>query len=213
MSHRICLASHQNLFRTLLRDHLVQHTGAEVVVEFTTAAPFLEKTTDLRGIDLFIVDADMAAASPLSAIRALRARNRAAKIVLITDVPGAYLADWVVRFGLSGLLHKRDTLEQFLGAVNMIMGGVFVVSAHVDLAGRGNFKSVLSDREIEVLALIGQGYRFDQIARRLRITKGTVVTHKRNIMGKLRVHSYRGLILYALSSGLVSADRARLTQP
>lgn len=213
MSNRICLVSHQHLFRTLLRDHLVQHLAAEIVAEVDAAAPLLALTVCLNSVDLFIIDADLADASPLPVLCTLRARHPAAKIALITDVPGAYLADCVFRLELSGLLHKRDTLEQFVGAVQSILAGGLVVSSHIDLRGRSVFRGMVSDREIEVLALMAQGYAPSQIATQLEIVPDTVVKHKRACMVKLSIKTHHGLILFALASGLVSADQARCSRP
>lgn len=213
MSPRLCLASHQNLFRALLRDHLVQHLHADVVAEFSSTAPFLEETVRLGSIDLFIVDADMADQSPLPAIRALLARNSAAKIALITDVQGSYLAECISQLGLRGLLHKRDKVELFLSAVNTILAGGLWVSPEINLAGRVHFSRMLSDREIEVFALLAQGHSIAQVASKLKIADDTVVTHKRNVMGKLKIETQLGLALYALSSGLVSMDAVRASRP
>lgn len=69
--------------------------------------------------------------------------------------------------------------------------------------GRG----VLSDREIEVMSLIVQGYINKEIADRLSIGLATVVTHRRNIMEKLRLRSVSALTIYAVMHGYVDIGK------
>lgn len=66
---------------------------------------------------------------------------------------------------------------------------------------------VLSDREIEVMALIVQGYINKEIADRLNIGLATVVTHRKNIMGKLGLKSVSALTIYAVTHGYVDINK------
>lgn len=63
--------------------------------------------------------------------------------------------------------------------------------------------NALSDREIEVLSLIVQGYINKEIADKLNIALATVITHRRNIMEKLNVRSVSALTIYAVTHGYV----------
>jgi DNA-binding NarL/FixJ family response regulator len=68
-------------------------------------------------------------------------------------------------------------------------------------------QKVLSDREIEVMSLIVQGYINKEIADRLSIGLSTVVTHRKNIMDKLGVKSVSALTIYAVMHGYVDINR------
>ena len=68
-------------------------------------------------------------------------------------------------------------------------------------------RKVLSDREIEVLSLIVQGYINKEIATRLHISLSTVVTHRKNIMDKLGVKSVSALTIYAVMHGYVDINK------
>lgn len=68
-------------------------------------------------------------------------------------------------------------------------------------------QKILSDREIEVMALIVQGYINKQIADRLNIALSTVVTHRKNIMDKLGLKSVSALTIYAVTHGYVDIDK------
>lgn len=66
--------------------------------------------------------------------------------------------------------------------------------------------TALSGREIEVLSLVARGYMNKEIASHLRIGLTTVISHRRNIMEKLGIHSVAGLAIYAMTAGYVDAD-------
>ena len=62
---------------------------------------------------------------------------------------------------------------------------------------------ILTNREIEILKLIGDGHSNTQIGKLLEISHRTVDTHRTNIRNKLGVKSLAGMIKYALKSGLI----------
>lgn len=68
-------------------------------------------------------------------------------------------------------------------------------------------QKVLSDREIEVMALIVQGYINKEIADRLCIGLSTVITHRKNIMDKLGMRSVSALTIYAVMHGYVDINK------
>lgn len=68
-------------------------------------------------------------------------------------------------------------------------------------------QKVLTDREIEVMSLIVQGYINKEIADRLNIGLTTVITHRKNIMEKLGVKSVSALTIYAVMHGYVDINR------
>lgn len=67
-------------------------------------------------------------------------------------------------------------------------------------------RKILTDREIEVMALIVQGYINKEIADRLHIGLATVITHRKNIMDKLGLKSVSALTIYAVTHGYVDIN-------
>lgn len=68
-------------------------------------------------------------------------------------------------------------------------------------------QKILSDRELEVLALIVQGYINKEIADKLNIGLTTVITHRKNIMEKLGMKSVSALTIYAVMHGYVDINQ------
>ena len=67
-------------------------------------------------------------------------------------------------------------------------------------------QKILSDREIEVMSLIVQGFINKEIADRLHIGLSTVITHRKNIMEKLGIKSVSALTIYAVMHGYVDIN-------
>jgi DNA-binding CsgD family transcriptional regulator len=68
-------------------------------------------------------------------------------------------------------------------------------------------QKILTDREIEVMSLIVQGYINKEIADRLNIGLSTVITHRKNIMEKLGMKSVSALTIYAVMHGYVDINK------
>ena len=68
-------------------------------------------------------------------------------------------------------------------------------------------RKILSDREIEVMSLIVQGYINKEIAEKLNIGLATVITHRKNIMDKLGLRSVSALTIYAVMHGYVDINK------
>ena len=68
-------------------------------------------------------------------------------------------------------------------------------------------RKILSDREIEVMSLIVQGYINKEIAEKLNIGLATVITHRKNIMDKLGMKSVSALTIYAVMHGYVDINK------
>ena len=68
-------------------------------------------------------------------------------------------------------------------------------------------QKILSDREIEVMSLIVQGYINKEIAEKLNIGLATVITHRKNIMEKLGMKSVSALTIYAVMHGYVDINK------
>ena len=68
-------------------------------------------------------------------------------------------------------------------------------------------RKILSDREIEVMSLIVQGYINKEIAEKLNIGLATVITHRKNIMDKLGMKSISALTIYAVMHGYVDINK------
>lgn len=65
----------------------------------------------------------------------------------------------------------------------------------------------VTDREMEIISLVAEGYSNKQIADKLFLSTHTVTTHRKNIMGKLKVNNTAGLVLYAVRNNLLGPNK------
>ncbi|TMK86565.1 MAG: response regulator transcription factor [Actinobacteria bacterium] len=121
-----------------------------------------------------------------------------------------------VEAGASGFLHKTEGVDDFLGTLKAAAAGEILIDRTAlarllprvarEREARRDAQLLinqLTEREREVLGLLAQGYRNDDIAGRLYISPQTVQTHVRNLLGKLGVHSKLEAVAFAVKHGAV----------
>jgi DNA-binding NarL/FixJ family response regulator len=118
--------------------------------------------------------------------------------------------------GASGFLLKETRPEVLADAVRTVAGGEALLAptvlrrlvdqhSHAPTATENQRLSVLTDREVDVLRLIGRGASNTEISEALWITESTVKTHVTRIFGKLDVRDRAQAVVFAYESGLVKA--------
>jgi len=117
-----------------------------------------------------------------------------------------------VRRGVPGYLLKHAAAADFIKAVERVAEGESYFSPEIAgaaLAGRGMTPKTgppaLTRREEEVVAMVAEGYTNKQIAQAMRVSERTALSHRQNLMAKLRIHNVAGLTRYAVAEGVVSA--------
>jgi len=140
-------------------------------------------------------------------------------IVIVTTFELDEYVGQAIRAGASGFLVKDTEPVELIRAVRVVAGGDALLSPGVTkrLLERiaGDLKdapdtaqlSVLTDREREVLALVGQGLTNDEIGRELFLSPLTAKTHVSRIMSKLLARDRVQLVVVAYETGLVKAGR------
>ena len=147
--------------------------------------------------DLAVVDITLKGQSGLELIRDFRASFPGMHLLVLSMHEESLYAERALRAGARGYIMKGEASDKVLEAIRSILaGGVFVserIAASIldkvsgrPLSGPPSPLSVLSDREMEVLLLIGSGYGSQQIGRELHISVKTVEAHRANI--KLKLH-------------------------
>jgi DNA-binding NarL/FixJ family response regulator len=150
----------------------------------------------------------------IEATREIKESSPETRVVIMTGQPGDRSLVAAVEAGASGFLSKTTALEQVVESVRAAAEGEILVDpgtlARVltTLAREREARQdadrvlgLLTEREREILDLLSQGLRNDDIARNLFISPQTVQTHVRNILRKLRVHSKLEAVALAVRHG------------
>ncbi|MFC4495064.1 response regulator [Streptomyces ovatisporus] len=213
---RVLLADDQSLVRAGFRALLDAQPGIEVAGEAADGAAALESVRRLRP-HLVLMDIRMPVLDGLAATRRITEDPGLAdvKVVMLTTFELDEYVFEAIRAGASGFLVKDTEPEELVRAVGAVVGGDALLSPGVtrrliaEFAARSKEPGAaeelgqLTEREREVMALVGMGLSNEEIARRLVVSPLTAKTHVSRAMVKLGVRDRAQLVVLAYESGLV----------
>ncbi|MFD5075007.1 response regulator [Streptomyces sp. NPDC058371] len=213
---RVLLADDQSLVRAGFKALLDAQPDIEVAGEAADGEEALGKVRVLRP-DVVLMDIRMPRLDGLAATRRITGEPdlKDVKVVMLTTFELDEYVFEAIRCGASGFLVKDTEPEELLRAVRAVVEGDALLSPGVtrrliaEFAARSKEPAVadslaeLTDREREVMALVGIGLSNDEIARRLVVSPLTAKTHVSRTMVKLGARDRAQLVVLAYESGLV----------
>ncbi|MGW2031339.1 MULTISPECIES: response regulator transcription factor [Streptomyces] len=213
---RVLLADDQSLVRAGFRALLDAQPDVEVVGEAADGEEALRRVRELRP-DVVLMDIRMPLLDGLAATRRLTSDPQAAdvKVVMLTTFELDEYVFEAIRAGASGFLVKDTEPDELLRAVRAVVEGDALLSPGVtrrliaEFAARSKQPAAadalarLTEREREVMALVGIGLSNEEIARRLVVSPLTAKTHVSRTMVKLGARDRAQLVVLAYESGLV----------
>ena len=207
------------LLRAGLRALLDAEDDIEVVGEASDGAEAVELVRTLTP-DVVLMDIRMPGTDGLEATRVIAADDRLAetKVVILTTFDLDEYVFEAVRIGASGFLVKDTEPTELLRGVRAVAGGDALLSPRVTRRLIGEFASrsrdtslpaareleLLTEREREIVGLVGEGLSNDEIAARLVVSPATAKTHVSRAMVKLHARDRAQLVVLAYESGLVT---------
>ncbi|MEU1789983.1 response regulator transcription factor [Streptomyces sparsogenes] len=213
---RVLLADDQVLVRAGFRALLDAQPGIEVVGEAADGEQAARQVRELRP-DVVLMDIRMPLLDGLAATRLITedpALDEVKVVILTTFELDEYVFE-AIRSGASGFLVKDTEPEELLRAVRAVVAGDALLSPGVtrrliaEFAARSKEPAPaaalaeLTEREREVMALVGLGLSNEEIARRLVVSPLTAKTHVSRTMVKLGARDRAQLVVLAYESGLV----------
>lgn len=211
---RIFLVEDHTILREGLRALLTAEPNFEIIGEAADgreAVRFVEKQVP----DLILMDLSMPRMTGMDAIREIKKRYPATKIIALTVHKAEEYLWTTLQAGADGYVLKDATHEELMLAIQNVLKGKTYLSPGVSekviegyLEGKesqipSSTLGLLSQREREVLKLIAEGYKNKEIAADLCISLKTVEKHRANLMKKLDLHNAAALTAYAIEQGLV----------
>jgi two-component system invasion response regulator UvrY len=160
--------------------------------------------------DIVVLDITLPGRSGIEVLKKTRQTRPDLPILVLSMHPADQYAARVIKAGAAGYMTKESAPEELVSAVRRVMAGNRYISSSlaeqlaVHLADRDeNPHHSLSDREYEVLCLIGAGKTVSQIASERSLSVKTISTYQRRLMRKMGLPSVRSLMHYAIKKGLV----------
>jgi DNA-binding NarL/FixJ family response regulator len=210
---RVLLADDQELVRAGFR-LILELDGFEVVGEAGDGAEALELARELEP-EVVLMDVRMPRMDGIEATRRIGLAGLKTRVLVLTTFDMDEHVYDALRAGASGFLLKDAGRERLTEGVRTVAAGeaLFAPSVLRRLVdhyvarpplGRAVGLDELSERELEVLRLIGRGLSNSEIAEALVISLATVKTHVRHVLAKLGLRDRVQAVVLAYESGLVS---------
>lgn len=209
MTVRVLLVEDHAVFAETLASALKRAKDFDVVGIATTAERGGELARELLP-DVALLDVGLPDYDGLQLAREMRASTPKTRIVILTASTDASLFAKAMALGASGYLIKDSTFEEVQDAIRKASEGLVVVpegaigrltEAKVPREGIG---SELTQRELELLALLGQGSDLRAISKAMGITWNTTRSYLKNVLIKMDAHSQLEAVAKAMRLGILT---------
>jgi DNA-binding NarL/FixJ family response regulator len=202
----------------LVDDHPIVRRGFQLLLgmerdfmvcgEADSGPAALQKILVLKP-DVAIVDLSLKASSGLELIKQLRAQDLTVKLLVFTMRDEGIYAERALRAGADGYITKEEGTEKAIEAMRLLMQGKRYLSDKVaekvmntlvgnSSGGDGAVQS-LSDRELEVLEMLGNGLGSREISEKLNLSIKTIESHREHLKTKLGLTRATELVNYAFN--------------
>ncbi|MDB6117832.1 MAG: two component transcriptional regulator, LuxR family, partial [Verrucomicrobiaceae bacterium] len=188
---RVLVVDDHPIFRAGLMGLVAQETDLTVCGEAHNAAQALA-AIDVVKPDLVLLDMGLPDKSGLELLKDIRVMHPSLSVLIISMHDESLYAERVLRAGGRGYIMKQEGPEKILKAIRKVLSGKVYVSDETSAAildgmsgvraqDTSTLVSKLTDREFEILTLIGQGKDAPDIAKQLHLSIKTVDTHRMHI--------------------------------
>ena len=217
MTVRIVLADDQPLVRAGLRMVITDAPDLEIVGEAGTGTEAVRIVRELRP-DVVVMDIRMPGMDGIEATRMITTNPPAPRVLMLTTFDDDNNVYTALRAGASGFLVKDMALDDILTATRVVAAGDALIAPSVtrrlieEFANRPAAAAPpqrldgITEREREVLTLVGRGLSNSEIAAELFIGHATAKTHVARLLTKLDARDRVQLVIIAYRAGLVSSS-------
>jgi len=218
----VILADDHAVVRTGIRQILEHGGDIEVIAEAENGEAAEALIVELQP-DVAVLDIQMPKASGIEVTRWVRAHLSGVGVLILTAFDDDPYVMAALQAGANGYMLKTADPEDLIRAVRDVNEGKSALSAAIagklvgalqsSVAGSVKNSPVenLSDREMEVLALVAKGYTNKAIAAQLKISDRTVQGHLARIFAKLQAASRTEAVMRAVAMGWIAADVGQIT--
>jgi DNA-binding NarL/FixJ family response regulator len=207
LGRNIMLVDDHPVMRNGLAQLIAQQPGLNVCGQFDDSARALEGVAALKP-DLAIVDISLKGGSGLDLIKNIKSAHPEVSVLVLSLHEESLYAERALHAGASGYVMKQEPADRVLIAIRTVLNGGIHLSEKISSqvvhrlatakkAAGGSFTERLSDRELEVFRLIGEGLGTRQIARQLRLSVKTVESHRAHLKEKFNLKTAPELVLMA----------------
>ncbi len=207
----ILIADDHPIVREGLKRVISECADLEVVGEAKDGQEAVLKSKDC-GVDVLLLDISMRGPGVLEVLRRVKAHRPGLQVLVLSVQPEEQYAVHALRAGAAGYLTKDRSPEELAEAIRRVaMGRKYVtaslaerLAAELDSAAGKEPHETLSEREYQVLCLLGVGKTVGEVAEILALSPKTVSTYRMRIMDKMKLENNAAIIRYAITRNLVA---------
>jgi len=202
----------------LVDDHPIVRQGLTLLInqerDLSVCGEAEEMHSALQSIesakpDIVVLDISLNGPDGLDLLKHLRSRHPKLPVLMLSMHDESIYAERTLRAGANGYIMKQEATDKVLIALRRILSNEIYVSDRIannmlrhyvrgDQGAQSSPVTELSDRELEIFRLIGQGHTTRQIANELHLSVKTVESYQAHIKEKLSLHSARELVQHAI---------------
>lgn len=216
---KVVIADSNELIRLGLKTVLSRQNQIKVVDEVTNRSELKEAVVRYEP-DIVLIDYSCDAFT-IDCVPEIIQHNKKVRFIAITQNQSGLSIVNAIRSGITSYVKKDCDLGEIVDSVRETASGKkFFCGTILEMIRQEdiNVEDIstelltcapvsLSERELEIIALIAEGYTNQQIADKLFLSSHTVNTHRKNIMGKLNINNTAGIVMYAVKCNLVSPNK------
>ena len=206
MNTRVLLVDDHPIVREGIRRLIEKEPGLSVIGEAEDAPDALALIEDERP-DVIVLDLSLKNSSGFDLILDVQQRWPDLRVLVLSMYNEEVYAERVLRAGAAGYIMKQEAPKKVVAGIKAVIGGSIFVSEKVsagilqNMAGRRAAASPiesLTDRELQVFQMIGEGMTHQQVADQLMLSVKTIESHVEHIKRKLGLGSGRELLQRAI---------------
>lgn len=207
---RVLVADDHTIVRKGLKQLIAEHPDMEVTGEARNGPEVLSEVME-RDYDMVLLDLSMPGRGGIETIKELKALRPKLSVLVLTMHPEEEYAIRALKAGASGYLTKESAPEELITAMRKVAAGSRYISMklaeELAFAFGGDIEKapheLLSDREFQIMTMIGSGKTVKDIAAELSLSMQTVSTYRARILTKMKMKNNAELTLYAIRNHLV----------
>jgi len=213
----------------LVDDHDVVRTGLRLIAEAKNGLQALEKAREAQP-DIVLMDITMPDMDGMEATQQLKKLYPDCQVLVLTVHADKQYFMKMLEVGASGYITKQAAADELIAAIQAVAAGhvylqpalarwlledyqqlakKFIPLSQSEIDNKDKAAvdlDILSQRERQVLELVGEGLNNHDIGKKLELSPKTIARHRERIMKKLNMHSRTELVKFAIRTGLISLE-------
>lgn len=206
----ILIADDHPIVRKGLKQIIQDEKDMEVVCEAANSDDVLNGLKE-KNIDVLLLDISMPGKSGLDLLVELKNQYPELPILILSALPEEIYAKRVIKMGALGYIHKESAPDLLVPAIHKVLKGKVYVSSKLadilisDMSRKENkdLHDQLSEREFEVLVLIGKAKTISEIAVMLNLSATTISTYRARILEKMSLKNSSEIMQYCFKHNLI----------